>query len=98
MKAEILIAILGYGCSAAALLADIGTPQRFWRPMYMWNDNVFLFEVFWFVLLYFTVTTIELSPLIFERFRAQRVATSSIALLFSLFWLGLSCHASTILR
>jgi Ni/Fe-hydrogenase subunit HybB-like protein len=62
MKPAILIAFLGYGCSCTALLLDIGLPQRFWHPVFMWNDNSFLFEVFWCVLLYFTVTAIELSP------------------------------------
>jgi Ni/Fe-hydrogenase subunit HybB-like protein len=40
----------------------------------MWNINSFLFEVFWCVMLYFTVTVIELAPALFERARADRIA------------------------
>ncbi|MFZ5979156.1 MAG: NrfD/PsrC family molybdoenzyme membrane anchor subunit [Candidatus Zixiibacteriota bacterium] len=73
VKPAILIAFLGYGCSCLALLFDIGLPHRFWHPILMWNFNSFLFEVFWCVLLYFTVTVIELAPTIFERFRAEKI-------------------------
>jgi Ni/Fe-hydrogenase subunit HybB-like protein len=74
MKPAILVAFLGYGCSCIALLLDIGLPQQFWHPIFMWNENSFLFEVFWCVLLYFTVTAIELSPVLLERFGAEKVA------------------------
>jgi Ni/Fe-hydrogenase subunit HybB-like protein len=73
MKPAILVAFLGYGCSCLALLFDIGLPHRFWHPIFMWNINSFLFEVFWCVLLYFTVTAIELAPVIFERFRSDKI-------------------------
>jgi len=98
LKPAILIAFLGYGCSCAALLLDIGLPQRFWHPIFMWNDNSFLFEVFWCVLLYFTVTAIELSPIIFERFRAEKVAYILHRVAFGVVVIGitLSClhHSS----
>lgn len=74
MKPAILIAFLGYGCSCTALLFDIGLPHRFWHPIFMWNINSFLFEVFWCVMLYFTVTAVELAPVIFERLRAEKIA------------------------
>ena len=73
VKPAILIAFLGYGCSCLALMFDIGLPHRFWHPIFMWNFNSFLFEVFWCVLLYFTVTVIELAPTIFESFRAEKI-------------------------
>jgi len=74
VKPAILIAFLGYGSSCFALLFDIGLPHRFWHPILMWNETSFLFEVFWCVLLYFTVTVIETSPTILERwgFRESR--------------------------
>ncbi len=72
VKPAILIAFLGYGCSCLALLFDIGLPHRFWHPIFMWNINSFLFEVFWCVLLYFTVTAIELAPTIFEKLKAEK--------------------------
>jgi Ni/Fe-hydrogenase subunit HybB-like protein len=90
MKPAILIAFLGYGCSCTALLLDIGLPQRFWHPIFMWNENSFLFEVFWCVMLYFTVTAIELSPLMFERFRAEKVAHFLHRVAFGIVVIGIS--------
>jgi Ni/Fe-hydrogenase subunit HybB-like protein len=75
MKPAILVAFLGYGCSCLALLFDIGLPQRFWHPIVMWNEHSFLFEVFWCVLLYFTVTAIELAPVVFEKLKARKVSS-----------------------
>jgi len=74
VKPAILIAFLGYGSSCMALLFDIGLPQRFWHPLVMWNEHSFLFEVFWCVMLYFTVTTIELSPTILKRLGAEKIS------------------------
>ena len=73
VKPAILIAFLGYGSSCLALLFDIGLPQRFWHPFLMWNEHSFLFEVFWCVILYFTVTLIELSPNILEKFKSEKL-------------------------
>jgi Ni/Fe-hydrogenase subunit HybB-like protein len=73
LKPAILVAFLGYGCSCFALLFDIGLPERFWHPFFMWNEHSFLFEVFWCVILYFTVTFIELIPNILERFRKPKI-------------------------
>lgn len=73
LKPAILIAFLGYGSSCFALLFDIGLPDRFWHPFFMWNEHSFLFEVFWCVILYFTVTFLELIPNILERFGLQKI-------------------------
>lgn len=72
VKPAILIAFLGYGASSAALLFDIGLPHRFWHPFVFWNEHSFLFEVFWCVILYFTITFIETAPNILERFNAEK--------------------------
>jgi Ni/Fe-hydrogenase subunit HybB-like protein len=90
MKPAILIAFLGYGCSCLALLFDIGLPHRFWHPIFMWNINSFLFEVFWCVLLYFTVTAIELAPTIFERLRAEKVVRALHRIAFWVVIIGIS--------
>ncbi len=73
LKPAILIAFLGYGSSCFALLFDIGLPHRFWHPLIFWNIHSFLFEVFWCVMLYFTVTFIELLPNILERYKAEKL-------------------------
>ncbi len=90
MKPAILVAFLGYGCSCLALLFDIGLPWRFWHPFVMWNEHSFLFEVFWCVSLYFTVTAIELAPLVFEKLRAERVVRFLHRVAFGVVVVGIS--------
>lgn len=90
VKPAILVAFLGYGCSLLALLFDIGLPHRFWHPFIMWNEHSFLFEVFWCVSLYFTITAIELAPTIFERFRAERVVRFLHKIAFGVVIVGIS--------
>ena len=74
VKPAILIAFLGYGSSVFALTLDIGLPHRIWHPLVMWNEHSFLFEVAWCVMLYFTVTILELSPTFLERMGLTRLA------------------------
>lgn len=90
VKPAILIAFLGYGSSCAALLFDIGLPQRFWHPILMWNEHSFLFEVFWCVMIYFTVTAVELSPTVLERLRLTRAAHWLHGISFGVVVLGIS--------
>ena len=72
VKPAILAAFLGYGSSCFALLMDIGLPYRFWHPLIMWNAHSFLFEVFWCVMLYFSVTFIEMLPNILEKYHFKK--------------------------
>jgi len=74
LKPAILLAFLGYGSSCFALFLDIGLPHRIWHPIVMWNPHSFLFEVAWCVMLYFTITMLELSPTVLERVGGQRLA------------------------
>ena len=66
-KMSVLIGFLGYGSSLTALLFDIGLPHRGWHPFVMWNPHSFLFEVFWCVSIYWTITALELIPILSER-------------------------------
>jgi Ni/Fe-hydrogenase subunit HybB-like protein len=90
MKPAILVAFLGYGCSCTALLFDIGLPWRFWHPFIMWNPHSFLFEVFWCVTLYFTVTAIELAPTVFEKLRAEKAVAVLHHIAFGVVIVGIS--------
>jgi Ni/Fe-hydrogenase subunit HybB-like protein len=56
----------------------------------MWNQHSFLFEVFWCVILYFTVTAIELSPMVFEKLRAERAARFLHRIAFGVVVVGIS--------
>ncbi len=73
IRPAILLAFLGYGSSCFALLMDIGLPFRFYNPFFHWNEHSFLFEVFWCVTLYFTVTVLELAPIALEESKLGRV-------------------------
>ena len=75
VRPAILVAFLGYGSSCFALLFDIGLPHRFWHPLIMWNEHSFLFEVFWCVMLYFSVTFIEMLPNILEKYHFKRTVS-----------------------
>jgi Ni/Fe-hydrogenase subunit HybB-like protein len=90
MKPAILVAFLGYGCSCLALLFDIGLPWRFWHPFFMWNEHSFLFEVFWCVTLYFTVTAIELAPTVFETLKAEKATRILHHIAFGVVIVGIS--------
>lgn len=90
VKPAILVAFLGYASSCLALLFDIGLPWRFWHPFVMWNPHSFLFEVFWCVILYFTVTTLELAPTALERLGGARTAAVLHKLSFGIVVLGIS--------
>ena len=71
LKPAILIACLGYGASCFALFLDIGLPHTIWHAIIYWNHHSFLFEVAWCVMLYFTVTLIEVAPVVLEKYNYQ---------------------------
>ena len=48
---------------------DLGQPWRIWHALVFWNPHSVMFEVAWCVMLYTTVLALELSPVVFERFR-----------------------------
>ncbi len=73
LRPAILVAFLGYGSSCFALMLDIGLPHRIWHAIIYWNEHSFLFEVAWCVMLYFTVTIIEMTPIILEKFPYPRL-------------------------
>jgi Ni/Fe-hydrogenase subunit HybB-like protein len=72
-KPAIVIAFLGYGSSCFCLFLDIGLPHAIWKPIFHWNHHSFLFEVAWCVMLYFSVTALEVAPMVLERFRFPRI-------------------------
>lgn len=98
VKPAVLVAFLGYGSSLYALLFDIGLPQRFYFPFFNWNENSFLFEVFWCVSTYFMVTFVELTPTILERtpFKKMGAFLHKISFGIVVFGITLSClhHSS----
>jgi Ni/Fe-hydrogenase subunit HybB-like protein len=71
-RLSVLVGFLGYGSSLVALGFDVGLPHRGWHPVFMWNPHSFLFEVFWCVSLYWSITALELIPLVTERFPLKK--------------------------
>ncbi|MBN1608756.1 MAG: polysulfide reductase NrfD [Polyangiaceae bacterium] len=67
LKPAVVIAFLGYGSSCFALVMDIGLPHAFYKPIIFWNHHSFLFEVAWCVMLYFSVTALEVAPTVLEQ-------------------------------
>jgi Ni/Fe-hydrogenase subunit HybB-like protein len=72
-KLSVILGFLGYTASLVALIFDIGLPHRGWHPFFMWNPHSFLFEVFWCVSIYWSVTALELLPILSERFPFPKV-------------------------
>jgi Ni/Fe-hydrogenase subunit HybB-like protein len=72
LKPAVVIAFLGYGSSCFALVMDIGLPHAFYKPILFWNHHSFLFEVAWCVMLYFSVTALEVAPTILEKYGLEK--------------------------
>jgi Ni/Fe-hydrogenase subunit HybB-like protein len=65
-RAAVFIGFLGYTSAMIALAMDIGRPDRFWHPLVYWNVHSVLWEITWCVILYSTVLTIEVFPVLGE--------------------------------
>ena len=72
VRPAVLTAFLGYMLVVAALLFDLGRPDRIWHPLVMWNPRSVMFEVGWCVTLYTTVLALEFLPVVLERFGLTR--------------------------
>ena len=69
VRPTLLTGFLGYLFVSIALMFDLGQPWRIWHALVFWNPHSVMFEVAWCVMLYTTVLALELSPVVFERFR-----------------------------
>ncbi len=67
LRPAILTAFLGYLLVIAALLLDLGRPERIWHALIMWNPHSVMFEVAWCVMLYTAVLALEFVPAVFEK-------------------------------
>jgi len=73
IRPTILTAFLGYLLVILALLIDLGRPWAIWHAIIMWNPRSVMFEVAWCVMLYTTVLFLEFSPVVLEKFRAEKL-------------------------
>lgn len=60
----VFVGLLGYGAALCTLLLDIGRPDRFYHPLMFWNTHSMLWEVTMCIVLYFSVLTLEVFPLV----------------------------------
>lgn len=58
------IGFIGYSTAMLMLVLDIGRPDRFWHSVVYWNTHSVLWEVSMCIVLYFTVLTLEVAPLL----------------------------------
>jgi len=72
-RAAILTALLGYLLFIFGLFFDLGRPWNLWRAIYSWNHASPMFEVAWCVMLYTTVLILEFMPIVFERYKLNKL-------------------------
>lgn len=65
-RAAVWVGLTGYTSAMLALFIDIGRPDRFYHPIIYWNVHSVLWEITMCVVLYTTVLTIELVPVLIE--------------------------------
>ena len=70
-KPAVLIAMLCYTIAAIGIFIDIGRSINIVHPLWMWQPESVMFEVAWCVMLYLTVLYLEVSPNLFQRFKAE---------------------------
>ncbi len=66
VRPAVLTAFLGYVIVAIGLMMDLGLPWNIWHPMVFWQYHSVLFEVGTCVMLYLTVLSLEVAPVVLE--------------------------------
>jgi Ni/Fe-hydrogenase subunit HybB-like protein len=74
VPSAVLSAFLGYLLVNAGLILDIGRPYRIWHPLIFRNPHSVMFEVAICVMLYTTVLSLELSPMILKKLKLEKPA------------------------
>ena len=72
-RPAILTALLGYLLFIFGLFFDLGRPWNLWRAIYSWNHASPMFEVAWCVMMYTTVLILEFLPVVFERYKLNKL-------------------------
>jgi|SRR5690554_5436302 len=72
-RPAILSAYIGYMMVVALLIIDLGKPEHFYHPVYMWNIHSVMFEITWCVICYSTILTIEFAPVVLEKYKFNKL-------------------------
>src|SRR5574342_264573 len=73
VRPTILTAFLGYLLFILALMVDLGRPWTIWHMLIYWHHESPMFEVGWCVMMYTTILFLEFLPVVFERYRLDRM-------------------------
>jgi formate dehydrogenase iron-sulfur subunit len=73
VRPTILTAFLGYLLFILALMVDLGRPWTIWHMIVYWHHESPMFEVGWCVMMYTTILFLEFLPVVFERYRMDRM-------------------------
>lgn len=73
VRPTILTAFLGYLLFIVALMVDLGRPWTIWHMVFYWHHESPMFEVGWCVMMYTTILFMEFLPVVFERFKLDRL-------------------------
>ena len=73
VRPTILTAFLGYLLFILALMVDLGRPWTIWHMIIYWHHESPMFEVGWCVMMYTTILFLEFLPVVFERYRMDRM-------------------------
>lgn len=71
VRPAILTAFLGYSVVVCLLVVDLGRPEHFYHPLYMWNIHSVMFEITWCLICYSTVLLLEFAPVVLEKFNIK---------------------------
>lgn len=82
-RLAVFVGLLGYTAAMSTLFLDIGRPDRFWHSLVFWNVHSMLWEVTMCIVLYFSVLTLEVFPLVvslplFDRWPRIRALAETI--------------------
>ena len=74
VRPTVLFGLLGYGSVLVILFFDLGRWDRFWHFLVYPNLTSALFEVSWCIALYSGILAYELSPVILDRFKNEKIS------------------------
>ena len=74
VRPTVLFGLLGYSSVLVILFFDLGRWDRFWHFLVYPNLTSALFEVSWCIALYSGILAYELSPVILDRFKKEKIS------------------------
>jgi Ni/Fe-hydrogenase subunit HybB-like protein len=73
IRPTLLTGFLGYVMEVISLLVDLGHPERIWYYFIHQNFTSFLLAIGLYVMIYAAILLVEFAPVVFERFKMQKL-------------------------